>query len=104
MPSLAATWRASWMSWPAQQAPVRCVARAVVVELQRHADDVVAGLLDEPGDDGGIDAARHGDDDARRGTRAREAEIDIHHCKLLRTPQDYNGRHSAGKGEHTAKS
>ena len=57
---------------------------AVVVELQRHADDVVAGLLHEPGDDGGIDAARHGDDDARRGTVCAEAEIDVHHCKLLR--------------------
>ena len=39
---------------------------AVVVELQRDADDVVALALQQRRDDRGIDAARHGDDDARR--------------------------------------
>ena len=38
---------------------------AVVVELQGHADDVVALGLEQRGRDRGIDAAGHGDDDAR---------------------------------------
>ena len=38
---------------------------AVVVELQRHADDVVAFALQQAGDHGGVDTAGHGDDDAR---------------------------------------
>ena len=37
---------------------------AMVVELQRHADDVVALGLEQRRGDRGIDAARHGDDDA----------------------------------------
>ena len=49
--------------------------RAVVVELQGDADDVVAGPRQECGDNRGIDAARHRDDDARalarRAGRAR---------------------------------
>ena len=38
--------------------------RAVVVKLQRDADDVVALGLQQRRRDRGIDAARHGDDDA----------------------------------------
>ena len=38
--------------------------RAMIVELQRDADDVIALALQQAGDDGGIDAARHRDDDA----------------------------------------
>ncbi len=38
--------------------------RAVVVELQRHADDIVALGGQKRRDDRGIDPARHGDDDA----------------------------------------
>ena len=38
---------------------------AVIVELQGDADDVVAFPRQQRGHDGGIDAARHGDDDAR---------------------------------------
>ena len=38
--------------------------RAVVVELQRHADDVIAFALQDAGDHRRVDAARHGDDDA----------------------------------------
>ena len=52
---------------------------AVVVELQRHADDVVAGPLEKAGDNGGIDAARHGDDDA--GSSGRPGR-----SRLLRIP------------------
>ncbi len=52
---------------------------AVVVELQRHADDVVARPLHQPGNDGRIDAARHGDDDARLGARWGKAEVEIQH-------------------------
>ena len=39
--------------------------RAMVVKLQRDADDVVALGLEQRRRDRGIDAARHGDDDAR---------------------------------------
>jgi len=39
--------------------------RAVVVKLQRHADDVIALSLQQRSRDRGIDAARHGDDDPR---------------------------------------
>ena len=38
--------------------------RAMIVELQRHADDVVALALQEAGDHRRIDAARHRHDDA----------------------------------------
>ena len=38
---------------------------AVVVELQRYSDNVVPGLAHQRGDDGGIDATRHGHDDAQ---------------------------------------
>ena len=41
--------------------------RAMIVELQRDADDVVAGVLQKPGDDRRIDPARHRDDDAGSG-------------------------------------
>jgi hypothetical protein len=37
---------------------------AVVVELQRHADDIVALALQQAGNDRRIDAARHRDNDA----------------------------------------
>jgi hypothetical protein len=37
----------------------------MVVELKRDADHVEAVALQETRDHGGIDAARHGDDDAR---------------------------------------
>ena len=45
--------------------------RTVIVELKRDADHVVTFALQQPGHDGGVDAARHGDDDARlvRGLR-----------------------------------
>ena len=39
--------------------------RAVVVKLQRHADDIVAFLLEQCGHDRGVDSARHCDDHPR---------------------------------------
>src|SRR5690606_12246247 len=42
---------------------------AVIIKLQGYADDVIAGALEECGDDRGIDAARHSDDNARRPSR-----------------------------------
>ena len=39
-------------------------SRAVIVELQRDAHDIVALALQEAGHDRGVDAARHGDHDA----------------------------------------
>ena len=50
---------------------------AVIVELQRDADDVVAGIGQKRGGDRGIDAARHGDDDARR----RRPSVDIEYVQ-----------------------
>ena len=58
-----------------------CAARAgamrrlaVVVKLQGHADDVIALRLQERGDHGRVDAAGHGDDDARIGRRLGQVE------------------------------
>ena len=45
----------------------RC--RSVVVELQRHADDLVTSRLHHRRGDGTVDAARHRDDDAPSGAR-----------------------------------
>ena len=51
------------MSWPAQQAPFFfCTVSGI--ELQRDADHVIALALEQRRGDGGIHAARHGDDDA----------------------------------------
>ncbi len=47
---------------------------AVVVELQRDPDDVVAFTLEEAGDNRRVDAARHRDDDARIFRTAGEIE------------------------------
>jgi hypothetical protein len=44
--------------------------RAVVIELQRHADDVVAGLVQQRRDDGGVHAAGHGRHHARADRQA----------------------------------
>ena len=51
---------------------------AVVIKLQRHAHDVVAGALHQPRDNGGIHAAGHGDEDAGCGALAWKSEIDVH--------------------------
>ena len=40
---------------------------AMVIELQGHADDIVAAVLQQGRDDARVDAARHGDHDARVG-------------------------------------
>ena len=48
--------------------------RAVIVKLQRDADDVVAGVRQDRRGDRGIDAARHGDDHARRRRRSLDIE------------------------------
>src|SRR5580658_2554347 len=48
--------------------------RAMVVELQRDADDVVTGLRQQCRGDRRIDAARHGDNDARVGGPALKIE------------------------------
>ena len=44
----------------------------MVVELERDADDVVAFTRQQGRDDGGVDAARHGHDDAGLRGRARQ--------------------------------
>ena len=48
--------------------------RAVVVELHRQADDIIALARQQRRDDAGIDAARHRDDDARIGRGLRQAQ------------------------------
>ena len=53
--------------------------RAMVVELQRHSDDVVALGLEQRRRDRGIDAARHGDHDAGVARGAFEVEA-VEHC------------------------
>ncbi len=50
----------------------------VVVELQRHADDVIALALQQRGDDRRIHAARHRHDDAGRRRLAGKIEIETH--------------------------
>ncbi len=51
---------------------MRC--RAVIVKLQRDADDVVAGVRQDRGGDRGIDATGHGDNHARRRRRSLDVE------------------------------
>ena len=67
----------------------------VIVELQRHANDVIALGLEQCRRDRGIHAARHGDHDAgvARGTVEVEA---VEHCVFRRAfPAPYY-RHSIG--------
>jgi hypothetical protein len=54
---------------------------AVVVELQGDADDVIAGMLEQPGDHRGVHASRHGHHDARRRRLARQVDrlVDLAH-------------------------
>ena len=52
--------------------------RAMIVELERDADDVVAGIGQQRRGDRGIDAARHGDDDARVGRPSLDIETVQH--------------------------
>ena len=56
---------------------------AVVVELQRHADDVIALGLEQRGRHRGIDAAGHGDDDTGVLRAAFEVEAVWHGFFLL---------------------
>src|SRR5262249_50880298 len=60
---------------------------AVVVELQRDADDVVAFGLEQRGGHRRVDAARHGDDDARVLRRARKIETVEHPCLAAQAPR-----------------
>ena len=71
MPRCAATRRASWRSSMVQQVPNAAVA--LIVELHRHADDVVALFGEQRRGDRRIDAARHRHDDPLAGTAHRRA-------------------------------
>ena len=51
---------------------------AMIVELQRDADDLRPGTGGERGHDRAVDAAGHGDDDPRFASVAIKAEIDLH--------------------------
>ena len=93
--------------------------RAVVVKLQRDADDVIARLVQQGGDDGGVHPARHGRDDARpdrqadRRPRALDRRIHVgaanvgngadvfdqgHGRHLVRNPRDFEA--GQRKGPH----
>ena len=54
--------------------PFAMGAGAVIVELQRHACDIVALVPEQGGDNGGIDAARHGDNHAGLAWRLGDIE------------------------------
>src|SRR5262249_17732071 len=56
---------------------------AMVVELQRDADDVVALGLEQRRRDRGIDATRHGDDHAGVARGAFDVEA-VEHCGCFR--------------------
>src|SRR5262249_11430411 len=60
---------------------------AVVVELQGDADDVVALGLEQRRRHRRVDAARHGDDDARILRRARKIETVEHPCLAAQAPR-----------------
>ena len=66
------------MSWPAQQVFERPDRLAMIVELQGHADHLGAAPGGERGHDRAVDAARHGDDDARALDGPAELEIRDH--------------------------
>ena len=51
---------------------------AMIVELQRDADHVIAGFRQQRRRDRGIDAARHGDDNARVGRPPLDIETVVH--------------------------
>ncbi len=59
--------------------------RAMIVELQRDADHVVAGVGQQRRGDRRIDAARHGDDDARVGRPSLDVET-VHAWRSGRAP------------------
>ena len=61
--------------------------RAVIVELQRDADDVIAGSASSAAVTDEIDAARHGDDDTRVGRAALDVEI-VWHCGAVTLPEE----------------
>ena len=50
--------------------PLLLQGRAVIIELQSYADDVIARLVQQGGDDGGVHPARHRRDHARSGRQA----------------------------------
>ena len=52
--------------------------RAMIVELERDADHVIAGFRQQRRRDRGIDAPRHGDDDARVGRPPLDVETVVH--------------------------
>ena len=83
------------LSGAAGAAPVR--RHAVVVKLQRDAYDIVTGMLHQRRGDRRIDAARHGDDHARRGARSLEAKVDINHerCSGSATIGNADGKSTA---------
>ena len=71
--------RAGIMDVAAGAAGALAVGRgAMIVELERDADHVVAGFRQQRRRDRGIDAARHGDDNARVGRPPLDIETVVH--------------------------
>ena len=56
---------------------------AMVVELERDADHLGAGARGQRGDDAAVDAARHGDDDARIAAAGGSRSKSIGHWRRL---------------------
>ena len=61
---------------PGATAAAALCCLAMIVELERDADNFGAGVGGECRDDRTVDPARHGDDDARVGGRPGQVEID----------------------------
>jgi hypothetical protein len=59
---------------------------AMIVKLKRDADNFIARALHQPGDDRGIDAARHRDDNAVRGGisgKIKRGNHGVHSLELI---------------------
>ena len=71
---------------------------AMVIELQGHADDIVAAVLQQGRDDARVDAARHGDHDARVGwSLASDQGLVVEREGGHSRPNHYKGRGRAAQ-------
>ena len=68
---------------PGAARPLPADRLAMVVELERDADHVIAFGLEQGRDHRGIDPSRHGDDYARRARASGEVKA-VQHCGLRR--------------------
>src|SRR6185369_370851 len=76
--------------------------RAVVVKLQRHADDVIALRLEQRRGHRGVDAARHGDDNAGVLRPAGKVEAVEHATYYMDGPSPRNDRRARSPPVHAS--